>query len=253
MLNRVCMVIPIAVVLASGCTSSRKLDEMQLQVNVLEQQNRAIEDKLIAQDSLSRSLLDALQTFKARTEFADKAGDARLDEISAKLNDVIDRIERLQQSFVGLQQGLIRAPVASADDSVTDTTQASLTYVDAQKLFDRAFKDMASGNYSLGILGFREYIKTFPTTDLTDDAQFWVGECYYRQGDFNEAAKEYEKVESGFANSDKIASALYKLGRCAEESGRAAQAKEYFDKVAARFPGTQEAELAKQKLQSPED
>ncbi len=84
----------IVLLAVTGCTSTRQFEEMQLQVNVIEQQNRAIEEKLISVDSLGRSLLEALQVFKARTEFADKAGDARLDEISAKLNDVLDRIER---------------------------------------------------------------------------------------------------------------------------------------------------------------
>lgn len=254
MLIRVCITVLVAALLVSGCTSSRKLDEMQLQVSVLEKQNLAIEDKLIAQDSLSRSLLEALQTFKARTEFADKAGDARFDELSAKLNDVIDRIERLQQSFAGLEQGLMRAPIVSGEeDSLGDTTKAGLRYVDAQRLFDRAFKDMASGDYSLAILGFGEYIKTFPETDLTDDAQFWIGECHYRQDNFAAASREYAKVESDFPDSDKMASALYKLGRCAEQSGETARAREYYESTVARFPDTQEAELAAQKLQNLDD
>ena len=237
----------------TGCTSTRQLEQLQLQVNVLEQQNRAIEEKLISVDSVGYSLLEALQVFKARTEFADKAGDARLDEISAKLNDVLDRIERLQQSVAGLQQGLIKAPVESDQDSVSDTMGTVFTYVDAKKLFDRAFKDMASGDYSIAILGFNEYVKTFPETDLTDDAQFWIGECYYRQKDFTVAAAEYGKVEKNYPDSDKMPSALYKLGRCYGELGETAKAKKYFEDTAARFPDTQEAELAAEKLQNFEE
>jgi tol-pal system protein YbgF len=248
--NRARIAALVALLAVTGCTSSRQLEQLQLQVNVLEQQNRAIEEKLISVDSLGRSLLEALQVFKARTEFADKAGDARLDEISAKLNDVIDRIERLQQSVAGLQQGLIKAPAGSDLDSVSDTTGTGFTYVDAQKLFDRAFKDMASGDYSIAILGFNEYVKTFPETDLTDDAQFWIGECHYRQQDFAGAAVEYGKVEKNYPNSDKMPSALYKLGRCFGELGETAKAKKYYEDTARRFPDTQEAELATEKLQN---
>ncbi len=249
MSNRACIAALLVLLAVTGCTSTRQLEQLQLQVNVIEQQSRAIEEKLISVDSLGHSLLEALQVFKARTEFADKAGDARLDEISSKLNDVLDRIERLQQSVAGLQQGLIKAPAESGQDSASDTMTAGFTYVDAKKLFDRAFKDMASGDYSLAILGFREYIKTFPETDLTDDAQFWIGECFYRQQDFSTAATEYALMEHSYPSSDKMPSALYKLGRCFEELGDTARAKGYFEDTVARFPDTQEAELAAEKLQ----
>ncbi len=253
MLTRAPIPALIALFLTLGCTSSRQLEEIQLQVNVLEQQSRVIEEKLVAQDSLSRSLLEALQIFKARTEFADKAGDARFDELDAKLNDVLDRIERLQQSFAGFQQALIRAGPVSAQDTTADSTKAAIAYVDARRLFDRAFKDMASGDYSLSVLGFREYIKTFPETDLTDDAQFWIGESFYRQRDYASAQREYATVERSYPDSDKMASALYKLGRCFEETGNSAEATKYYEMTVARFPETQEAELANSKLQNREE
>ncbi len=141
----------------------------------------------------------------------------------------------------------------SDQDSVSDSSGTGFTYVDAKKLFDRAFKDMASGDYSLAILGFNEYVKTFPETDLTDDAQFWIGECYYRQKDFTVAAAEYGKVEKNYSNSDKMPSALYKLGRCYGELGESAKAKKYFEETASKFPDTQEAELATEKLQNSEE
>lgn len=244
------IIIPIALLLLVGCSSSRKLDEMALQMNVLEQQNRAIEDKLIEMDSLNVTLLEALRTFKARTEFAEKAGDARLDEISSKVNDVLDRMERMQQSIAALQQGLVRSPVADTTgaDSLADTTAVIIT--DAKRLYNQAFKDMASGNFELGILGFSEYIKTFPNTDLTDDAQFWIGECYYRQQNYEAALEEYSKIEKGYAESDKLSMALYKLGRCYEETGNRTTAKSYYQKTVNQFPESTSAELSRQKLDS---
>jgi len=244
-------IIPIVLLLlVAGCSSSRKLDEMALQVNVLEQQNRAIEDKLIEMDSLNVTLLEALRTFKARTEFAEKAGDARLDEISSKVNDVLDRMERMQQSIAALQQGLVRAPAADSTsaDSLGDSTVVVMT--DARRLYNQAFKDMASGNFELAILGFNEYVKTFPTTDLTDDAQFWIGECYYRQQNYEAALDEYSKIETGYTDSDKLSMTLYKLGRCHEEAGNRTKARSYYQKTLEQFPESTSAELSKQKLDS---
>jgi tol-pal system protein YbgF len=232
-----------------GCASSRKLDQISLQTSVLEKQNQAIENKLIELDSVSKSLLEALTIFKARTEFSDKSGDARLEEISSKLNDVIDRMERLEQSFAALQSGILKTPITPASDTTADST-GGISYVDAKKLYDTAFKDMASGNYALAILGFREYVKAFPKTDLSDDAQFWVGECHYRQTDYAMAKEEYLKAEKDYPGSDKMPSVLYKLGRCFQETGDNKSAKKYYESVVAKFEGSAEAELAKEKLAS---
>lgn len=228
--------------------SSRQLDEMSLRMTVIEQQNRAIEEKLIELDSLSETLLEALTVFKARTEFADEAGDARLEEISAKLNDVLDRSERLQASLTALQLGLVRTPVedstAAPGDIVTDT----FTYVDARKLFDRAFKDLTAGDYALAVLGFTEYVKLYPKTDQADDAQFLIGEAHYRQSDYARAKSAYVDAEKSYPDSDRMPTVLYKLGRCYQELGDDKKAKKYFNLTVEKFPETQEAELAKGKL-----
>lgn len=228
--------------------SSRQLDEMSLRMSVIEQQNRAIEDKLIELDSLSETLLGALTVFKARTEFADETGDARLDEISAKLNDVLDRSERLQASLSALQLGLVRTPIVDTTETDGDTVAEAFTYVDARKLFDRAFKDLTAGDYALAVLGFTEYVKLYPKTDQADDAQFLIGEAYYRQSDYERAKVAYVYAEKSYSDSERMPTVLYKLGRCYQELGDDNKAKKYFNSTIEKYPETQEAELAKGKL-----
>ena len=250
MLRYLSGVLSIVLILAAGCASQRKINNLSLQMSVIEQQNKAIEEKLIEVDSVGMELLEALRVFTARSEFVEKTGDALLEETDAKLNDLLDRLERLQQSVASLQQGLVKAPLPESGDSSIDSTQTGISYVDARKLYDTAFKDLTAGDYQLAILGFNEYIETFPNTDLTDDAQFWIGECYYRQKDYSSAEKEFSKIETGYPNSDKMASVLYKLGRCCEETGNGKKAKEYFKSTVEKYPGTPEAELAKDKLKA---
>ncbi len=248
MSNKFIFALFLPIVLLAGCTSSRQLDEISLRMTVIEQQNRSIEDKLIELDSLSETLLEALTVFKARTEFSDEAGDARLEEISSKLNDVLDRAERLQDDLTALQLGLTKTQIADSAAVGTDTAAEKLTYVDASKLFDRAFKDLTAGDYALAVLGFTEYVKLYPKTDQADDAQFLIGEAYYRQKDYSRAKSAYIDAEKSYPDSDRMPTVLYKLGRCYQELGDKKNAKKYFNLTIDKFPETQEAELAKGKL-----
>jgi len=233
-----------------GCTSTRQLDKLSLQMDVIEEQNNAIVEKLIEADSLNRTLLEALNTFKARTEFTDKAGDARLDEVSAKMNDLIDRTERLQQSIAALQTGLVSSPRDTSASGSADTSQAVRTLVDARAVYDQAFKDMSSQNFALAILGFTEYVKSFPNTDRTSVAHSWIGECHYRQDAFKAALEQYRIIESKYKDSEKLSSSFYKIARCNEELGDSAEAIKYYEKTIGDFPESIEADLAKGKLDS---
>jgi tol-pal system protein YbgF len=249
MMRRTGLIFLISVLLlTTGCASSRKFDEMSIRLDVIEQQNSAIEDKLVEVDSLTESLLEALTVFKARTEFSDKAGDARLDEINAKLNDLMDRTELIQGSITSLQRGLVRTPIS--EDTVGGVQQDTITYVDARKIFDTATKDLTASDYSLAILGFKEYIKLYPDAELADDAQFLIGEAYYRQADYAQARDAYLIAEKSYPNSDRMATILYKLGRCNQELGDTRKSTEYFNATIEKFPDTQEAELARERLDS---
>ena len=48
----------------------------------------------------------------------------------------------------------------------------------------------------------------YPDHKLAGNAQYWIGECYYSQKRFAEAAEEFAKVEKLFPASPKVPAAL---------------------------------------------
>ena len=91
----------------------------------------------------------------------------------------------------------------------------------------------------------------FPESELSDNAQYGVGECFFAQSRFDSAAVEYERVATLQPQGDKVPAALWKLGLCREKLGQAAQARRVFEDLIKRFPLSGEAQLARDRLAKP--
>ncbi|MEZ4655791.1 MAG: tol-pal system protein YbgF [Candidatus Eisenbacteria bacterium] len=120
----------------------------------------------------------------------------------------------------------------------------------AKRVYEQAYLDLTRGNYSLAILGFGEYLRRAETSDLADNAQYWIGECYYAQGDYRQAVVEFQKVVDRYPNADKVAGALLKIGFSEIRLGDKDDARTALSEVIQRFPNGEEAKLARDKLRS---
>jgi len=117
-----------------------------------------------------------------------------------------------------------------------------------QRMFDTAQADYAAGQWPLAISGFEQFIRSFPTNDKADDAQFYIGESYQLDGKFKEAVTAYEKVISDHPNGDRVPQALYKRGVALSLLGENDRARESFQQVLRNYPQSEVAVLAKQVL-----
>ena len=120
--------------------------------------------------------------------------------------------------------------------------------VDEKITYDTAFLDMTRGDYPLAIDGFRAFIDNSSGSQLLDNAQYWIGECYYAQGDLHRAIEEFEKVVEDYPRGNKIPSALFKIGKCYFELGDSDAARRYFKSVVDGYPRSQEANLSRDYL-----
>ncbi|MGV3516592.1 tol-pal system protein YbgF [Luteitalea sp.] len=117
-----------------------------------------------------------------------------------------------------------------------------------QRMFDTAQADYAAGQWPLAISGFEQFIRSFPTSDKSDDAQFYIGESYQLDGKFKEAVGAYEKVIADYPSGDRVPQALYKRGVALSLLGENDRARESFQQVIRNYPQSEVAVLAKQVL-----
>jgi tol-pal system protein YbgF len=117
-----------------------------------------------------------------------------------------------------------------------------------RELYSQAYADYARGNYDLAIQGFTEYIRNYPGTDFTDNAQYWIGECLYGKKLYTEAVDAWNLLFKDYASSDKLPDARVKKGMALERLGRRSQALVEYRYVVDRFPNSPAARLARERL-----
>jgi tol-pal system protein YbgF len=96
---------------------------------------------------------------------------------------------------------------------------------------------------------FRALAAAFPTGALADNTQYWLGEAYYVMRDYDHASACFETVLGSWPGSRKAPDALLKLGYTQFEQKKTAAARATLQQVGTRFPGTDAARLAAERLQ----
>ena len=116
-------------------------------------------------------------------------------------------------------------------------------------LYKDAYETFQKGNLEESRRKFEAFLKQYPNTELSDNAQFWIGETYYLKKDFEKAILEYEKAIVKYPEGDKIPAALFKQALAFLELGDKTNARNLLRRVMERYPNSEQAEMAKKRLE----
>ena len=119
----------------------------------------------------------------------------------------------------------------------------------AQTLYDNALRDLNTGKYDLARQQFTEYLQYYNKTALAGNAQFYIGETYYRQNEFERAIQEYDRVFKDYPESNKVAGALLKKGYAQLELNQRDQGVQTLRALVERYPRAEEARWARRRLE----
>jgi TolA-binding protein len=46
-------------------------------------------------------------------------------------------------------------------------------------VYGQSFDALKAGSYSIAITGFKDFLSSYPSSPLAENAQYWLGEAYY--------------------------------------------------------------------------
>lgn len=270
--------------LAAGspvAAQSRREMQMMADIRMLQEQTQQLQQQLI---QALAELGNTLQTIAGRlgdhTEVNRKAfADQKLttDQLANDLRVVRERVDESNVRITSLSQEMEAMrlsipqypqapPVGPSDVSASGTppdlrpgevppgdgppaaVQPAAPGISPQRLYDTAWADYTAGQWVLCIEGFNTYLRTFPRSELADEAQFYIGECYFADGKFTEAVDAYNQVAAQYPRGEAVPNAYYKRGLSFDRLGQPDEARESFQFVIDQFPETDAARLAKQNL-----
>ena len=272
----------VAVVLAGAiaapaAAANKEQQQLMADVRMLQEQSQQLQNLIGA---LNTTLSEALKAVNARLD--EQAGNNRksfadqkliIDTLSSdlkvvreKVDDNNVRIGSLSQEVDALRQGLQQLS-ASRPVAVPETTDGAIAPgapgdapqnaaappalpigTSPQRLYEQASGSYSAGLYDLAIEGFQAYIRSFPKSDMADDAQLQIGHSYLAQGKNDKAVEEYDEVIRTYPGGNAVPDAYYKKGIALADLKQLEQARAAFETVAKNFPDSTAAILARQRL-----
>jgi tol-pal system protein YbgF len=186
---------------------------------------------------------------------------ARVAKLSQQMNDVQGLLQSIDGKISG---GASVTPSANSSGPAPNNTPANqgapppsaadnsapspMSSVSSDTLYQNALRDFSTGKYDLARQEFSDFIKTFPTNELASNAQFYLGEISYQQGNYQDALAQYEIVMSNYSKSFKLAAAMLKKAFAELELGMKSSGIRDLRELVRRFPGSDEARRAQAKL-----
>jgi tol-pal system protein YbgF len=150
----------------------------------------------------------------------------RLDDVESNISQ---RVNKLSEQMSG--QPLTVAPPPS-------------------EIYRIAYSDFSRGKYDLAITGFRSYLEKNPQGELAAQAQYYLGECYYSQTEWEKALNEFSLVEKNYPNSEPVPSARLKQALCLEQLGNYKESLRVMKTLVKDYPSSPEAYTAEEKLKT---
>ena len=182
---------------------------------------KALEDKEKILDDKDRNLEERIKGMEERL----KGLEGKIGQLATKQLEI---------------EGSLRAKETSVEGKGVSTRAGDL-YKDAYETYQK-------GDYEGARRKFEAFLKQYPNTELSDNAQFWIGETYFGKKDYEKAILEYEKAIAKYPEGDKVPSALLKQAFAFLELGDKTNGRNLLKRVMERYPQSEQADTAKKRL-----
>jgi len=116
---------------------------------------------------------------------------------------------------------------------------------DAQAQYDYGIERLKMGEFDQAREAFQFFLKENPKHQLAGNAQYWLGETYYVQGKYKDAADSFLKGYTTYSKSPKAPDSLLKLGMTLAALKQKDAACATFGELNRRFPRAGEAVVAR--------
>lgn len=205
-------------------------------------------------------------------------GDSRLADLGIELSELRDELAQLRgeiedvrhiaqaagaaprtdpgsvsESAAGPQPASPAAPAGRVqpDEPPLGETSAEV------RSYEEAFRLYRAAEYRAAIDRFRAFLQTHASSDYADNAQFWLGECYFKIGEHEQAVLAFDDVVKRFPGGNKVPDALYRQGVALLAIGRQTEneseyipaARQIFEKILSEHPDSERVPEARRQLE----
>jgi tol-pal system protein YbgF len=233
----------------TGCVTRADFERVRRD----QQEMRAsLADLQVSVDSLSRRV-DQMRT--AQTDTSARAAQNRVRELETRLAQIEAARAAEPTPTIGIPGEVPPTPTAAPRVAGSEAAQIAMrreaqSSSGAPLSYQRALQLYRDNQTEQAIQGFRDFLRGNPKSPLADNAQYWIGEAYFAQSDYNRSIIEFNEVLLKYPQGDQVPGALLALASAFATSGDKIDAKLVLQKLISDHPGSEEAQIGRQQLQS---
>jgi tol-pal system protein YbgF len=229
----------------------------QKQIGGLHKQGKVLEERITKLEEINNQALLGLHN--------------QIEELRHDLNKLNGQIEvltneiglsqnRQKDFYIDLDSRLrrIEQPDASADAKPNTKYSAATGGVPAKNVtvgtddgnrdYQAAFGLFKVGKFKNAITKFKDFIKSYPKSELVPSAHYWIGNSYYALREFKSAISTQQELIKTFPDSAKAPDAMLNIASSQKEINYRTAAKKTLNDLIVKYPISDAAEKAKLRL-----
>ncbi|HEY7518342.1 MAG TPA: tol-pal system protein YbgF [Methylomirabilota bacterium] len=252
---------------AAGCATRASVREIQTDVGTIRAE---LTEVRLAQDLVATDLARVLAELRSM--------DVRAAETQQTVRDAASEVVRLRTRLQAAEDELrqtrsgqgpqpsgpaappgavtpappprpgVVATVPAALPAPAETDAPRAARVSAEQTFAAAVKTFRAHEHGQAVLEFIDFVANYPKHGLVPRAQWWIGEAYYVQRDYQQALLEFQRVLTMDPGVLAASDALLRIGMCHAKLRQSAAALAAWERIVREFPRSEAAGKARSLL-----
>jgi tol-pal system protein YbgF len=175
---------------------------------------------------------------------------ASLSELSERLNQLETQAKQVQayldlKSSVDLREQYVKkAPLEAKEPPKRAPVIEEKQGLSETQLYETTLASFKRAEYDQALIAFKRFIEKHPKSDLADNAQFWIGECYMGLKQYDQAILAYQQVIVKYSKGNKVPNAMLRQAVAFHEIKDNIGAKILLRKIVREYPNSSEAKIA---------
>lgn len=224
------------------------LDELQKlssQLNALETKVNILSTDMVKKIGIIEEKVSAVTKSQADNNQDRENLQLSLQFIKEELNELKNSLSKINDRLLSMPVGVVQTGTEGTGDLGDPGVGVAQS---PESIYYTAYSDYIKKNYDLAVQGFIQFINLYPGNALADNSLYWIGECYYAQKKYQEAVNTFKELKNKYQDGDKVPDAILKEAFALIEMGKQSEGIEVLKEVISRFPLSEEASLAQQKI-----
>jgi tol-pal system protein YbgF len=238
---------------------SKEIIQLQAQVQALQDQmtqmRQSFDERMGVMNRLVEQSTDnvnkmstAVSSLEKRLSEQNADTVSKVDDLSGQVQALHDTLDELKARLAKISKQLDDMNAAKENLGATAGAAPPPQAPPPDVLYNNALRDFTAARYPLSGQEFMDYLKFYPANDKAGNAQFYLGDIAYKQGNYEQAVREYNKVLEQYPGNNKSAAAQLKKGYALAELGQKDAAVKELQSLVARYPRSPEATQARERL-----